>query len=148
MRAARVPGVGIVLFAHGEPVYMRAYGMRDTERRLPLTVDSVMTAASLTKAAFAYLVMQLVDAALTSPKRRQPHTRRASGHPGAVSARQPAPATAPKCRLNVLGTRTAAACASNGAPHGIRRRDDTRLCRGAIGDSSRNAGRSGSRRCC
>src|SRR5262249_34145095 len=36
-------------------------GMRDTERRLPLTTGSVMTAASLSKAAFAYLVMQLVD---------------------------------------------------------------------------------------
>ncbi len=61
MRAAEIPGVGIVLFAHGAPVYMRAYGMRDTAQRLPLTVDSVMTAASLTKPAFAFLVMQLVD---------------------------------------------------------------------------------------
>jgi len=62
MRAAEVPGVGIAIFEHGEPVYLRAYGARDQARRLPLTVGSVMTAASLSKAAFAVLVMQLVDA--------------------------------------------------------------------------------------
>ncbi len=60
MRAAEVPGVGVLLFAHGAPVYLRAYGMRDTAQRLPLTVDSVMTAASLTKPAFAFLLVSLM----------------------------------------------------------------------------------------
>jgi len=61
MRAGEVTGVGIALFDRGEPVFVRAYGVRDTARHLPLTPDSVMTAASLSKAAFAYLVMKLVD---------------------------------------------------------------------------------------
>jgi 2-methylcitrate dehydratase PrpD len=39
------------------------------------------------------------SSALTSPKRWQPHTRRASGYPSAVSARQPAPAPATETPL-------------------------------------------------
>src|SRR5262249_38364267 len=34
---------------------------RDKDKNLPLTEDSVMTAASFTKVAFAYMVMQLVQ---------------------------------------------------------------------------------------
>jgi CubicO group peptidase (beta-lactamase class C family) len=58
---ARVTGAGLALFRGGKIVYLKAYGMRDTERGLPLTPDSVMTAASLTKAAFATVVMRLVE---------------------------------------------------------------------------------------
>jgi CubicO group peptidase (beta-lactamase class C family) len=60
MKAARVTGVGVAVFDGGQTVYLRAYGARDIERHLPLTPDSVMTAASLTKATFATMVMQLV----------------------------------------------------------------------------------------
>ncbi len=61
MHAAEVEGVGIALFNEGKIAYLRAYGIRDKEKHLPLTEDSVMTAASFTKVAFAYMVMQLVD---------------------------------------------------------------------------------------
>ncbi len=61
MRAAEVPGVGIGIFNGGKVVYLKAYGLRDKEKNLPFTVDSVLTAASLTKVAFAYMVMQLVQ---------------------------------------------------------------------------------------
>ena len=61
MAAAEVTGAGIAIFNHGKIVYLKAYGLRDKERNLPLTVDSVMSAASFSKVAFAYLVMQLVD---------------------------------------------------------------------------------------
>jgi CubicO group peptidase (beta-lactamase class C family) len=61
MQAAEVPGVGLALFNHGQLIYLKAYGMRDKEKNLPLTVDSVMTGASLSKVAFAYLVLQLTD---------------------------------------------------------------------------------------
>src|ERR1700722_3823086 len=61
MRSAEVTGVGVALLNHGKIAYMKAYGFRDKEHGLPLTADSVMTGASFTKAAFAYLVMQLVD---------------------------------------------------------------------------------------
>jgi len=58
--AAHVTGAGVALFHRGKLVYLKAYGLRDTEKNLPLTPDSVMTAASLTKSAFATVVMRLV----------------------------------------------------------------------------------------
>lgn len=61
MQAAEVTGAGIAIFNEGRVAYLKAYGFRDKEKNLPLTVDSVMTAASLSKVAFAYLVMQLVE---------------------------------------------------------------------------------------
>jgi CubicO group peptidase (beta-lactamase class C family) len=50
MHAAEVTGVGLAIF-----------NVRDTDKHWPLTTDSVMTAASFTKVAFAYMVLQLVD---------------------------------------------------------------------------------------
>jgi CubicO group peptidase (beta-lactamase class C family) len=61
MKAAEVPGVGIAIFNGNKIVYLKTYGLRDTEKNLPLTPDSVMTAASLTKSAFATVTMQLVQ---------------------------------------------------------------------------------------
>lgn len=61
MRAAEVTGVGIAMFNDGKIAYLKTYGVRDKEKTLPLTEDSVMTAASLTKVAFGYAVMQLVE---------------------------------------------------------------------------------------
>ena len=61
MRAAEVTGVGIAIFNDGKAVYLKSYGVRDKEKHLPLTPDSVMTAASFSKVAFGYLVMELVD---------------------------------------------------------------------------------------
>jgi CubicO group peptidase (beta-lactamase class C family) len=60
MRAAEVTGVGITIFNNGRVAYSKTYGLRDVEKQLLLTEDSVMAGASLSKAAFAYLVMQLV----------------------------------------------------------------------------------------
>lgn len=60
MQAAHVTGAGIAIFNHGEVVYLKTYGFRDENKHLPLTPDSLMTAASLSKAAFATMVMQLV----------------------------------------------------------------------------------------
>jgi CubicO group peptidase (beta-lactamase class C family) len=60
MKKAHVTGVGIAVFDDGKVAYLKTYGARDTERHLPLTPNSIMTAASLTKPAFATMVMQLV----------------------------------------------------------------------------------------
>ena len=60
MEAAHVTGVGVAILNNGKVAYIKAYGGRDKEEHLPLTPDSVMTAASLTKSAFAAMVMQLV----------------------------------------------------------------------------------------
>jgi CubicO group peptidase (beta-lactamase class C family) len=61
MNAAEVTGTGIAILNQGKIVYLKAYGFRDKEKNLPLTVDSVMSAASLSKVAFGYLALQLVD---------------------------------------------------------------------------------------
>ncbi len=60
MEKAHVTGVGIAVFDDGKVAYLKTYGARDAEKHLPLTPDSVMTAASLTKPVFATMVMQLV----------------------------------------------------------------------------------------
>jgi CubicO group peptidase (beta-lactamase class C family) len=64
--AAKVPGAGIAILNGQRIVYLKTYGVRDKEKGLPLTQDSVMTAASLTKPAFAYLVTQLVQEGVLS----------------------------------------------------------------------------------
>lgn len=61
MRAAEVPGLALALINEGKVVYLKAYGLKNMSPDEPLTVNSVMVAASLTKVAFAYLVMKLVD---------------------------------------------------------------------------------------
>src|SRR5215831_16090563 len=61
MRAAEVTGVSVAILNDGKVAYLKTYGVRDKEKNLPLTEDSVMTGASFTKAAFAYMVMQLVQ---------------------------------------------------------------------------------------
>ncbi len=61
IEAAHVTGAGIAIFHDLRVVYLKAYGFRDTEKKLPLTPDSVMTSASLSKAAFATVVMKLVQ---------------------------------------------------------------------------------------
>jgi CubicO group peptidase (beta-lactamase class C family) len=61
MKAERVTGLGVAFIRNGKVTMLKAYGLRDVERNLPLKTDTVMYAASLTKATFAYLTMQLVD---------------------------------------------------------------------------------------
>jgi CubicO group peptidase (beta-lactamase class C family) len=64
MQKANIPGIGIAIFNHGEIVYTKAYGVSDGATSRALTPDSVMTAASLTKAAFAVMVLQLAQEAV------------------------------------------------------------------------------------
>jgi len=61
MKAAEVPGVGLAILNGGKVLYLKGYGLRDKEKNLPMTPETVMSAASFSKVAFADLVMQLVD---------------------------------------------------------------------------------------
>jgi CubicO group peptidase (beta-lactamase class C family) len=61
MARAQVPGLTLALIHDGEIIHQRAYGLADVETRRPLTTDMVMYGASLTKAAFAYMTLQLVE---------------------------------------------------------------------------------------
>ncbi|MGN6521086.1 MAG: serine hydrolase domain-containing protein [Dokdonella sp.] len=61
MARAHVPGLALAVIRDGRVAYAKAYGERDTQRQLPLETDTVMYAASLTKATFAYGVMMMAD---------------------------------------------------------------------------------------
>ena len=61
MAAEDVKGMALAIIDEGRVVHIRAFGERNVERHLPLTTDTVMYGASLTKTAFAYLVLQLVE---------------------------------------------------------------------------------------
>jgi len=67
MKAAEVPGLGLAILNDGKIVYLKGYGLRDKEKGLPMTVDTAMYAASFTKVAFGYMVMQLVDQGVLDP---------------------------------------------------------------------------------
>jgi len=53
-------GLALAVIDDGQVRYVQAYGARDAAGD-PLTIDTVMYGASLTKAVFAYTVLQLVD---------------------------------------------------------------------------------------
>jgi CubicO group peptidase (beta-lactamase class C family) len=61
MARERVVGMAVAVIDRGVVVHVAAYGQRNVERNLPLQTDTIMYSASLTKVAFAYMVMQLVD---------------------------------------------------------------------------------------
>ncbi len=61
MQGAGVQGMALAVIDNGQVVKVAAYGYRNVARALPLTTDTIMYGASLTKTAFAYMVMQLVD---------------------------------------------------------------------------------------
>ena len=61
MKRENVQGLALAIIEDGKVGHVAAYGLRNVERNLPLTTDTVMYGASLTKTAFAYLVLQLVD---------------------------------------------------------------------------------------
>ena len=61
MRGADVQGLALAVIKDGRVAHVAAYGRRSVERNLPLTSDTIMYGASLTKTAVAFLVLQLVD---------------------------------------------------------------------------------------
>jgi CubicO group peptidase (beta-lactamase class C family) len=60
MSRTHANGMAVAVIDHGKVSYANAYGIRDAKGD-PLTTDTVMYGASLTKTVFAYTVMQLVD---------------------------------------------------------------------------------------
>jgi CubicO group peptidase (beta-lactamase class C family) len=60
MTETHANGMAVAVIDHGKVGYVHAYGIRDAKGD-PLTTDTVMYGASLTKMVFAYTVMQLVD---------------------------------------------------------------------------------------
>ena len=60
MARTHANGMAVAVIDHGKVGYVHAYGIRNAKGD-PLTTDTVMYGASLTKTVFAYTVMQLVD---------------------------------------------------------------------------------------
>lgn len=61
MKRENVQGLAIAVIDGGKIEYVAAYGHRNVARDLPLTTSSIMYGASLTKTAFTYMLLQLVD---------------------------------------------------------------------------------------
>jgi CubicO group peptidase (beta-lactamase class C family) len=61
MARENVQGLALAVITGGKVAHVAAYGLRNVERNLPLTTDTIMYGASLTKTAFAYMLLQLVD---------------------------------------------------------------------------------------
>ncbi|MGJ5813280.1 serine hydrolase domain-containing protein [Paludibaculum fermentans] len=60
MEKTHARGLALSVIDHGKVTYTQTYGIRNAKGD-PLTPDTVMYGASLTKTVFAYTVMQLVD---------------------------------------------------------------------------------------
>lgn len=60
MAREQVQGMALAVIDNGQVVHVAAYGHRNVARGLPLTPDTIMYGASLTKTAFACMVLQLV----------------------------------------------------------------------------------------
>jgi CubicO group peptidase (beta-lactamase class C family) len=61
MQSARVTGLCISVLNDNEPVYTKAFGFKNNLTKEVLDTATVLYAASLSKAVFAFLVMQLVE---------------------------------------------------------------------------------------
>lgn len=61
MAANKVTGLGVAVIRDGKVVFRQSYGYADREAKVPLTPATIMSGASLTKATFAWMLMQLVD---------------------------------------------------------------------------------------
>jgi CubicO group peptidase (beta-lactamase class C family) len=61
MVTTNVQGLAMAVIDDGKVVFVRSWGRRNVEKNLPLQTDTIMYGASLTKFAFTYMVMQLVD---------------------------------------------------------------------------------------
>src|SRR5580700_8140168 len=58
----RIVGAVIRVAHHGEPIYSRAAGLADRERRVPMQEDSIFLLASVTKPIVTVGAMRLIEA--------------------------------------------------------------------------------------
>jgi len=62
MERARMPGFSIAVVKDGETIYAGGFGLRDTQKNLPATPDTLYGIGSITKSFVAIGIMQLVEA--------------------------------------------------------------------------------------
>jgi CubicO group peptidase (beta-lactamase class C family) len=61
MTAHHVTGLGVAVIRKGKIVFIKGYGYAVAENKAPMTPATILYGASLTKATFAWMLMQLVD---------------------------------------------------------------------------------------
>ncbi len=61
MKEWHVPGLALGVIRDGKPVYLKGYGFRDVERRLPVTPQTLMAIGSNSKSFTVVLMGMLVD---------------------------------------------------------------------------------------
>jgi CubicO group peptidase (beta-lactamase class C family) len=61
MKAGDVPGLNLAIINRNQVAYIKSYGFRNKEKAEYVDTSTTFSAASFSKAVFAYLVMQLVD---------------------------------------------------------------------------------------
>uniref|UniRef100_B0T656 Beta-lactamase n=1 Tax=Caulobacter sp. (strain K31) TaxID=366602 RepID=B0T656_CAUSK len=61
MAQGKISGLAFAVIEHGKVVHVSAQGWRNVDKKLPLTPDTILYGASITKAAFGQYVMMLVD---------------------------------------------------------------------------------------
>jgi CubicO group peptidase (beta-lactamase class C family) len=58
----RLPGAVILIQQHGRPVYLKCFGVRDVNTRVPMTPDTIFAIHSMTKPITSAAAMMLIDA--------------------------------------------------------------------------------------
>ena len=58
----KLPGAVVLIQQHGEPVYLKCFGVRDVATNVPMTPDTIFALHSMTKPITSLAAMMLVDA--------------------------------------------------------------------------------------
>jgi CubicO group peptidase (beta-lactamase class C family) len=59
--AGRIPGAIVLVQQHGKPIYLKAFGLRDPDHHVPMTLDAIFPIHSVTKTITSVSAMMLVD---------------------------------------------------------------------------------------
>jgi CubicO group peptidase (beta-lactamase class C family) len=59
--AGRIPGAIVLVQQHGKPVYLKAFGKRDPDHNVAMTLDAIFPIHSVTKTITSFAAMMLVD---------------------------------------------------------------------------------------
>jgi CubicO group peptidase (beta-lactamase class C family) len=61
VRAGKMPGMVAMVLRHGKVIYLRSFGMMDTEAKKEMTNDAIFRIASMSKAITSVAVMTLYE---------------------------------------------------------------------------------------
>jgi CubicO group peptidase (beta-lactamase class C family) len=59
--AGRIPGAVVLVQRHGKPIYLKAFGKRDVDAGIPMTLDTIFPIHSVSKTITSVAAMMLVD---------------------------------------------------------------------------------------